>query len=300
MKRVVLWFSLWVLAASGATPADGAAISPGVHADNAGRAAGGEAACAAPQALADRLRADRLMLMGEVHGTQESPAAFGAAVCRALAAGRSVSVGLELNRDQVAPLAAFLASDGGKQAVARLLGGDFWTRAFQDGRSSQAMLALVQRLRTMAHEYPDLAVFILEDDAATPRTLDGVTRGQAMAARVRTEYSRRPHALILTLSGNIHNSLTARSRADNGATIPPTMGSLLADLSPTSVLLESIGGSAWVCAPTCGVRHLPVFTGGSSGAISVYRELPPGEAYSGEWQLGPSTASRPAVPVSAD
>ncbi|NNG22634.1 hypothetical protein [Telluria aromaticivorans] len=99
------------------------------------------AGCMVPAGLASLFQPGKLILMGEVHGTAETPAAFDAAVCNALERGHAVSVGLELGPDQVEPLAGYLASDGGKPAVAKLLDSPFWTRAFQDGRSSMAMLS---------------------------------------------------------------------------------------------------------------------------------------------------------------
>ncbi|MEG0886430.1 MAG: hypothetical protein RSH52_34920, partial [Janthinobacterium sp.] len=80
-----------------------------------------------------------------MHGTKESPQAFGAAVCHALEHGREVSVGLELNPDQAGPLAHFLASDGGAAAAERLLQTRFWNGPLHDGRSSLAMFALIER-----------------------------------------------------------------------------------------------------------------------------------------------------------
>jgi hypothetical protein len=240
------------------------------------------------------------MLMGEVHGTVEAPAAFGAAVCHALRQGRAVSVGLELYRDQVEPLAAYLASDGGNPAIAQLLRSSFWTRTAQDGRSSAAMLALVERLRAMRQHYPDLVVFILEDEAGMPSAPAGLARDQTMAARVRAEHGHRPQALILTLSGNVHNRLNVTPSIPGRHAIATPMGVLLTDLSPRSVLLEPSGGTAWVCAPECGVHGGPARGKPPVDLLPVFRELASDEPYTDEWRLGPSTASRPAVHAVAE
>jgi lysophospholipase L1-like esterase len=230
-----------------------------------------------------------LILMGELHGTDQAPAAFGNAVCRALEQGRTVSAGLEFDREQAEPLAAYLASSGGKDAVAALLQSAFWARASQDGRSSRAMLALVERLRQLQRRYPGLAVFALEDDAGIAPLDAGTTRDQHMAARVRTEHARRPQALILTLSGNIHNRLKP---LDGVPALP--MGSYLLDLAPRSVQLATLGGSSWACAPDCGVHDWPALPTQAAGA-PVFRELAAGGAHTGEWSLGPATASLPAA-----
>jgi hypothetical protein len=75
-------------------------------------------------ALAALLAAGRILLVGEVHGTREMPAAFGDLVAHAVKMGLHVRVGLELPED--------LSSS--------------WT---DDGRSSKAMAAMRKRVRAL-------------------------------------------------------------------------------------------------------------------------------------------------------
>ncbi|TFW30505.1 hypothetical protein [Massilia horti] len=254
-----------------------------------------DAACDIPAGLEQKLQPGHLVLIGEVHGTTESPAAFGDVVCRALEQGREVSVGLELNPNQVDSLAQYMASDGDKAAVKRFLHSTFWARSFQDGRSSTAMLALVERLRRLKQRYPALTVFVLDEAMSPSASVGGLSRDQRMAVRVRAEHLRRPQALVLTLTGNVHNRLKPMSLGAGKQILPQPMGAWLADLSPHSVLLDSNGGSAWVCAPACAAQIFPAQQDPAANAAQGYHDLSATEPYTNQWSIGPSTASIPAI-----
>jgi hypothetical protein len=254
-----------------------------------------EDACDVPAGLHQSLRPARLILMGEVHGTMEAPAAFGTTVCHALEHGVAVSAGLELTPDQTAALARYLASSGDEIAVARLLQTPFWSRAAQDGRASVAMMALVERLRRLQQRYPLLSVFSLAEDSGLVDP--GATRDVVMAARVRAERERRPEALILTLTGNLHNRLAPFPGARRGGqAMSRPMGALLADLAPRSVLLETDGGSAWACMPACGVPTTPRHDPPPHERLP-FREPAPDPGYTSLWSLGSGTAAPPAKPA---
>ena len=256
--------------------------------------------CAVPAELETRIKVEHVILMGEVHGTAEAPAAFGTAVCRALALGRSVSVGLELYGNEAEALGSYMASDGALQASALLLRSSFWTREFQDGRSSYAILQLIERLRLLAQTNPNLNVFVLEGDAIVNSGAASYTRGEVMAGKVRAERARRPAALILTLSGNVHNRIKVMSSSSGGSIPPPSMGVLLADLSPRAVSLRRSEGTFWACTPKCGVHGDPVQEKSLVDHNQMYRRLAEQASYTDEWILGPSTASSPAINIVAE
>ena len=95
----------------------------------------------------DRLIAPgAIVLFGEIHGTEESPAFFGDAACAALARGAAVTAALEIPREERARIDAFLASAGTPDDRRALLAGAFWRRGYQDGRSSRATAAFLDRL----------------------------------------------------------------------------------------------------------------------------------------------------------
>jgi hypothetical protein len=118
-----------------AAPAAPATAAPATPATTAAPAAGAAPAHAAsprppdcrPSAGLEPLLADRdALLVGEVHGTVESPAFFAETACAALAGGRAVTVALEIPVAEQARLEAFLASPGGAADRAALLTGAFW------------------------------------------------------------------------------------------------------------------------------------------------------------------------------
>ena len=253
--------------------------------------------CTVPAELEPRIKVENVSVMGEVHGTVEAPAAFGAAVCRALALGRIVSVGLELYGNEADALRSYLASDGEQPAIALLLRSSFWTRGLQDGRSSYAILQLIERLRLLVQKNPNLNVFVLEGDAARNSGTAPYTREEVMANKVRAERARRSAALILTLSGNVHNRIKIMPSSPVGSIPPLSMGVLLADLSPHAVSLRSAEGTFWVCAPKCGIHGDPVHKKSLVDHNQMYRRLAEQASYTDEWILGPSTASSPAINV---
>lgn len=248
--------------------------------------------CTVPKELEDEIHAGKLILIGETHGTVEGPSAFARVVCRALQRGYAVSAGLEFSPEQAEPLAVYLASDGGGAAVEQLLRSAFWARKFQDGRSSSAMLMLLERLRALKQRSAGLNVFVLEERHGDMHPASGSRRDENMASRLRTEHRLRPQAVILTLTGNIHNRLTPIDATFDGRAIPIPMGALLRDLSPVSLMLETTGGTAWVCAPECGVKTFAGM-GRSSSSFPHYQANT--AAQTAQWWLGQSTASLPAV-----
>lgn len=251
------------------------------------------AGCTVPAGLASLFQPGKLILMGEVHGTAETPAAFDAAVCNALERGHAVSVGLELGPDQVEPLAAI-----SPRMAASLQSRSCWIP--RSGRAPSRTAArvwpcsVIEQLRLAKQRSPNLNVFVLEEGVAAGAAF-GMTGDERMAARVRAERRRRPEAIVLTLTGNVHNRLQAMPPMPDGRRLPTPMGVLLSDLSPVSVLVATTSGTAWVCTPECGVTAWPAPGTAPVGSLPAYREQPQAAAYTGEWWLGPSTASVPAV-----
>lgn len=228
-----------------------------------------------------------IVLLGEVHGTNEAPAAVGDLVCLAAEAGLDVSVGLEIPVSESAPLERYLASDGGAESRRALLARPFWAREYQDGRSSRAMLDLVERLRRAEPRPRVLAI----DDPGAP---DG--RDAAMAAALSRAAEAVPGGLVVALTGNLHNRLAVGTGWDPEYR---PMGLRLAEMRPARVIslqLAHAGGSAWVCtgsrAADCGVITL----GGRSEqrAAAAIEPAEGVDAARGELFLGRVTASHPA------
>ncbi len=177
------------------------------------------------------------VFVGEMHGTRELPRLFGALVCHATTKGGAVRVGLEIPADEEPRLAAYVASAGAAADRATLLAGPFWHRDFQDGRSSVAMLELIDRVRTLARAGADVAITAFDEPKAKDRDL-------AMAERALAAMARTPKATWLLYAGNLH------ARKVKHASYPTT--SMAAHLVARGVPLVALdprfgAGSAWVC-----------------------------------------------------
>lgn len=248
---------------------------------------GHASSCRTVPGLAPYLRAGHVIWFGELHGTEESPRFVGDVVCEAARHDR-VQLGLEVWDFEQVSLDRYVRSAGGYADRRALLAGAFW--ATHDGRSSHAMVALLERVRALraAGAAIELVAYDGEDSA---------DRDATMADRVAA--ARDSGAIFVGLSGNAH------ARRPRGAPWDPDFVSMVAYLIArgipvTSLDVSSTGGTMWGCllrepdqAPDCGVH--PVRADGGTtpiGAIGPSRD----RAYDGEYAIGPSTASFPARP----
>lgn len=90
----------------------------------------------------------RWILVGEIHGTTETPDAFGDLVCLA-SASKPVTVAVEQAASEQPAIDEFIGSDGGPEATTRFLSSRIWTQTVKDGRSSEAYFRLFKRLREL-------------------------------------------------------------------------------------------------------------------------------------------------------
>ncbi|HSD88743.1 MAG TPA: hypothetical protein VLB44_14545 [Kofleriaceae bacterium] len=185
------------------------------------------------------LEPGHIVWFGEMHGTEESPRFVGDVVEQAAAAAATsrhrVQLGLEIAADEQAAIDRYLG-DGDRRA---LIEGPFWHG--QDGRSTPAMVALIERVRTLR-----ATVSIVAFDARADGDPDRAMADAVMRARD-------PEALFIGLSGNIH------SRRTRWNDITPLVAHLVAaGLPVTTYNVVSAGGTFWGCVsrgpgePVCG------------------------------------------------
>lgn len=223
-----------------------------------------------------------VVLVGEIHGTDQAPAFVGQLACAASADGTAVTVALEISAQEQPRLDTYLASAGTPAARAAMLAGPFWTRSTQDGRSSAAMLALLERLRRLHADGRRIAVIAVDDERAGTRDMD-------MAEHI----TRAVHAggRVIALLGSVHASqrLGRPSLPDYAPA-----GYLLRGLAPLGVRMGAHGGEAWVCAPTCGVLAVgDQRVGDASVGYAAGDRAQSG--YDGDYTVPLYTASLPAV-----
>ncbi len=239
------------------------------------------------------LQPNTAILVGGLHGTVESPAFVQALACTALSYGFDVNVGLEIPDDETAAVRAFLASDGGPVALSALLAGPFWTAESADGRSSTAILGLLDDFRGRELEGAELNVVLIDSYGATDRDV-------AMARRVIAAVDATPDAVTITLTGNLHSRGVRGVSCD--ADYEP-MGYLVSqDLGDGAVRTLDVGhsgGSAWTCSEdrTCGPTAFQSNASENVATVPAIKTFaaPNAEGYDGVYFVGALSPATPAI-----
>lgn len=253
-------------------------------------AAAASASSCSPVKDADSLWASaetRWIVVGEMHGSNETPDAFTNLVCLAAAARGPVTVALELPQDMQPVLDTWLASDGGDKAKAALLAAPWWHRPLQDGRSSIAFLRMLERLRTLHVAGKVVAVRGFDE----PATWRGATDRNADMAGTLIDIAATTKGLTMVLVGNVH---AARSEVTFGTKKIRPATFLLPEGKRVSVNVDALGGSVWACmADGC---HAQDMGPTSTGSASITWNTAPDRRYDVIYRLGvPFTVAEPAV-----
>ncbi len=236
----------------------------------------------------------KIVLLGEMHGTKEIPAFVANAACLALRAGLPVTVALEVPREEQARIDSFIKSAGDDDDRAALLKGPFWNAAFQDGRRSGAMLALIDRVRHMRARHLPVEIALI-DRQAPPSTPAERDRWMAEALAAAADAS--PQSLIVALIGNVHTRVTRGVPWDGGyEPAGYALRQLRLGLSVTALNVAYTGGTVWTC-PTpdpvaCGSRQV---TGRANAPTGVVLHDQIVDGHMGAFGVGELTASAPAV-----
>lgn len=249
--------------------------------------------CELPGAIvATGLPEQRLVLLGELHGTQEAPALLATWACQLSRKGLPVLVVLELPSEEQERLDVFMHSPGAADDRRRLLQGWFWQRpqGRQDGRSSQAMFQLVESLRALRAGGAELAL-----RAVDVSELGSSPRDAQMSVNLRGAMEAHPTHRVLGLFGNVHVALQRGSSWDDTF---ESLGYLLKAEAVHALNISSKRGSAWACwsfnsadksAMNCSSRS---FGKPDDKAVA---QLETGELrYDATWWLPRLTASPPA------
>lgn len=217
--------------------------------------------CKLPAEVAlDKIEA-RAVIVGEVHGTEETPAFVGQLVCGLLKQGRPVIVALERNGAEQEALNRYLASAGQPVDQQALLSARAWaTPKAQDGRSSRAMLQLIEQVRQWRRDGQRVGVLAMQQDSHVLAPMDGTPRllmsetdmnrlseinDRSMADKVWSALAAHPGYTVVALAGNVHTALGSKMRAQFAST--PSFADVLSSYVPVHVigLTSSKGGSSW-------------------------------------------------------
>ena len=210
-----------------------------------------EPRCAAPvDGLASLLEKPRLrfLLLGEIHGTAETPALFSDIIC--LASSRPLVVGVEWPADSQQALDAFLLAADEKAARTRLHAAPALRRP--DGRGSRAMIAMLMEIWHLRQAGRPISLFAFDYEIGAPGTSN--EREIRMAALLSEAARRRPDALVVALTGLGHADKTGFT-----SFTPPfrSMVQHLPETETVSIAMLVHGGEAWTCRRSATGATLP-------------------------------------------
>lgn len=137
------------------------------------------------------------IIVGEIHGTNETPRAVADLVCLASKAG-PVRLGLEFSPDEQDALDTYLTSAGSRADQQALFKGK-WLASMQDGTHSVAILALIESVRQLRQAGADVGIVAFSN--SKQQTQD---RDDAMADNLSAAFNRTPNAIFVVLTGNTH------------------------------------------------------------------------------------------------
>jgi hypothetical protein len=142
--------------------------------------------------LAGILHQHSIIMMGEMHGTQEPALFVSYMVDQLVRDGKMVNLGLEIPAVHMKEFTAARSPESLKQSF-------FFSKGFPDGRPGSAWFALINKY--IGNPSVHLFFFDVDPDAQV------ADRDKGMYAVVKDAILQHPNAPTILLSGNIHNRL---------------------------------------------------------------------------------------------
>jgi hypothetical protein len=210
LKRLEMVPALELVGGTAAIPAGAVKLEGWAETADAAKAA--QAECGIPVEGAGPLfAAGHTLLLADPLGTRELPSAALRMVCEAAMKGVPVTLALSLPGSEQPLLDTYLASAGtAGDALELLRGSSFWRRVDQDGRSSRAMLWLVEQVRRLRASGKDVSLRAFDADKEA-----GNAREAKMAERLMEYRGKHPGAWLLVLAGASHVRTSTEGRADD-------------------------------------------------------------------------------------
>ncbi|WP_224364897.1 hypothetical protein [Hyalangium versicolor] len=245
--------------------------------------------------LPPQVERGRVLMLGELHGTQQVPRFVAQGVCQAASSGTPVTVGLELPVENQERVHTFIHSAGTDDDWLKLMESPFWRNPFPDGRGSEAVANLLEQLRRLRAQGLDVEAFVFDHPQ-----VQGQERETAMANTVLSFIHKSPERFYVVVSGNIHPR--TRKGLPWDSQYQP-MGRLIHAQVKNSVALDMAynSGTAWICAMAskseqleCGVKEARGKDNGDRYFVHLWND-PDENGFHGVFYVGPVTASLPAV-----
>jgi hypothetical protein len=265
--------------------------------------------CETAYELPDDVAAQKIITIGEVHGTTEIPRAVGELACSFLKRGKSVVVGLEITDEALQSMLTYQTSAKTAADKAAIMQSKFWNPKMQDGRSSKAMFSLIAQLNQFKQK--GLSIEIMAFDYLTASAEAklklsndnySLLRDQSMTEHNERMISANPEKTFILFAGNYHAS---KQKVLGSNPNWRSMAHLLSEKYPlTSFNADYRGGSAWNCRPfngqtKCGANEMRGFSENESKPfirIDSNWKMANFPKYDGTLYVGPTiTASPPFV-----
>jgi hypothetical protein len=242
--------------------------------------------------IADR----RVVLLGDVPGTNEIPDFVGRLACQAARKDVPTVVALELLRVDQEWVDTYLASRGSAADRAGFLRvmRSFGAQA-SGAHGTEAVLALLDRIRTLRDAHLSVRVVAFDEAANSPE------RDKARASTLERVRRVDPDAFLLVV---VERAQARTVLGPGESSEKPPLGWSLArwGLRPLSLDVRSPGGQAWSCDSgaqgACGlvaVHSKASPAGAASRSVELYRS-PDAQGFLGEYAVGPLTASSAPKP----
>ena len=196
-----------------------------------------------PQGIYDTLKKYRAILIGEMHGTKESPEFVDGMVNLWLNSGEKVLLGLEMSKSTQGKIDSFM-STGDFTPVKK---SPFFYGTFKSGISSVAMADLIKSF----YKKPNVKIVCICNDRYYPNT----DWDSTMAVNEINALKDNPGYKLITLTGNLHNKMEPdKFGTPMGYRLYriPHIGLKKEEIASVDVVYD--GGTAWNCAPDCGIH----------------------------------------------
>ncbi|MGE6436698.1 hypothetical protein [Shewanella baltica] len=215
-----------------------------------------------------------IILVGEYHGTKESPEYFYNIICNAIdLTSKKVIVEIEL-------IDGDIKLDGNNENLKKEVKKSHIWNSQHDGKTSIAMFTLLKELNKLKKENSIDVIFF--DSEAEERDL-------VMAANLKEHVTK--DNLVIALTGNRHNKIKHGNSWDP---MSKNMGAYMKDMgiNIASINLIAEGGTAWICISECAKHDLDrvklndkneVFNAGSNSSYQYH------------WKIGIVNSSAPEL-----
>ncbi len=236
-----------------------------------------------PTSILDR----KIILLGEIHGTNEAPAFAGELVCNLMASRGAAVLALELPLSSQVAVNAAMAERTEADASKLFDELPFWEAKFQDGRRSQAIKQLMMQLWQLHQKNDNVRLRLIDPDTNRPQA----ERDAMMGARLKAVSDEFPATPVVALMGNLHARKQKGTPWDSDF-LPAA--SFLVGENFVSLNIKYDGGTAWNCDKSgCGIH--PVSRSASSAQKNnptvMISDRDPN--YDGVFFVGVLTASPP-------